>query len=153
MTIVLFVFLVASFLVLGCLLIMCLGIFEVFDLLECVHLCVFGFCPIVLSLPVSVTLTIYLVHFHELFDNNGFNLNCVCVCVCAGQSGLGKSTLMNTLFKSKVSRKSVMGTAEERIPKTIEIKSISHGKATSCFCPKTVLTHILHTHDSTVIEV
>uniref|UniRef100_A0A8B9GUI3 Septin 9a n=1 Tax=Astyanax mexicanus TaxID=7994 RepID=A0A8B9GUI3_ASTMX len=42
------------------------------------------------------------------------------------QSGLGKSTLMNTLFKSKVSRKSVMGTAEERIPKTIEIKSISH---------------------------
>lgn len=121
-------------------------------MLECVHLCVFGFCPIVLSLPVSVTLTIYLVHFHELFDNNGFNLNCVCVCVCAGQSGLGKSTLMNTLFKSKVSRKSVMGTAEERIPKTIEIKSISHGKATSCFCPKTVLTHILHTHDSTVFE-
>lgn len=54
----------------------------------------------------------------------------VCVRVFAGQSGLGKSTLMNTLFKSKVSRKSVMGTAEERIPKTIEIKSISHGKAT-----------------------
>ena len=52
---------------------------------------------------------------------------CVCVCVCLGQSGLGKSTLMNTLFKSKVSRKSVMGTGEERIPKTIEIKSISHG--------------------------
>ncbi|KAI7803087.1 Sept9a protein [Triplophysa rosa] len=42
------------------------------------------------------------------------------------QSGLGKSTLMNTLFKSKVSRKSVLGTAEEKIPKTIEIKSISH---------------------------
>ena len=53
---------------------------------------------------------------------------CVCVCVCLGQSGLGKSTLMNTLFKSKVSRKSVMGTGEERIPKTIEIKSVSHGK-------------------------
>lgn len=35
---------------------------------------------------------------------------------------------MNTLFKSKVSRKSVLGTAEEKIPKTIEIKSISHGK-------------------------
>lgn len=48
--------------------------------------------------------------------------------VCTGQSGLGKSTLMNTLFKSKVSRKSVLGTAEEKIPKTIEIKSISHGK-------------------------
>ncbi|XP_063079735.1 septin 9a isoform X2 [Engraulis encrasicolus] len=52
----------------------------------------------------------------------GFELNIMVV----GQSGLGKSTLMNTLFKSKVSRKSVMGTAEERIPKTIEIKSVSH---------------------------
>lgn len=49
--------------------------------------------------------------------------------MCVGQSGLGKSTLMNTLFKSKVSRKSFMGTAEEKIPKTIEIKSISHGKS------------------------
>lgn len=46
-----------------------------------------------------------------------------------GQSGLGKSTLMNTLFKSKVSRKSVLATAQEKIPKTIEIKSISHGRA------------------------
>uniref|UniRef100_A0AAY4B5K8 Septin-type G domain-containing protein n=1 Tax=Denticeps clupeoides TaxID=299321 RepID=A0AAY4B5K8_9TELE len=52
----------------------------------------------------------------------GFELNIMVV----GQSGLGKSTLMNTLFKSKVSRKSVLGTSEERIPKTIEIKSISH---------------------------
>ncbi|XP_056309766.1 septin 9a isoform X3 [Danio aesculapii] len=52
----------------------------------------------------------------------GFELNIMVV----GQSGLGKSTLMNTLFKSKVSRKSFMGTAEEKIPKTIEIKSISH---------------------------
>ncbi|XP_031426675.1 septin 9a isoform X2 [Clupea harengus] len=52
----------------------------------------------------------------------GFELNIMVV----GQSGLGKSTLMNTLFKSKVSRKSVMGTGEERIPKTIEIKSVSH---------------------------
>uniref|UniRef100_A0A3P9PR59 Septin 9b n=1 Tax=Poecilia reticulata TaxID=8081 RepID=A0A3P9PR59_POERE len=43
------------------------------------------------------------------------------------QSGLGKSTLMNTLFKSKVSRnKSVQSNPEERIPKTVEIKSISH---------------------------
>lgn len=48
-----------------------------------------------------------------------------------GQSGLGKSTLMNTLFKSKVSRKSVLATAQEKIPKTIEIKSISHGTALS----------------------
>uniref|UniRef100_A0A8C1HYZ3 Septin 9a n=2 Tax=Cyprinus carpio TaxID=7962 RepID=A0A8C1HYZ3_CYPCA len=52
----------------------------------------------------------------------GFELNIMVV----GQSGLGKSTLMNTLFKSKVSRKSFPGTAEEKIPKTIEIKSISH---------------------------
>jgi len=51
-----------------------------------------------------------------------------CLSICTGQSGLGKSTLMNTLFKSKVSRRSVMTTEEERIPKTIEIKSISHGK-------------------------
>ncbi|XP_040046489.2 septin-9 isoform X2 [Gasterosteus aculeatus] len=52
----------------------------------------------------------------------GFELNIMVV----GQSGLGKSTLMNTLFKSKVSRKSVLATAQEKIPKTIEIKSVSH---------------------------
>uniref|UniRef100_A0A667X601 Septin 9a n=1 Tax=Myripristis murdjan TaxID=586833 RepID=A0A667X601_9TELE len=52
----------------------------------------------------------------------GFELNIMVV----GQSGLGKSTLMNTLFKSKVSRKSVLAAAQEKIPKTIEIKSISH---------------------------
>ncbi|XP_051563322.1 neuronal-specific septin-3-like isoform X2 [Myxocyprinus asiaticus] len=52
----------------------------------------------------------------------GFEFNIMVV----GQSGLGKSTLMNTLFKSKVSRRSVMTTDEERITKTIEIKTISH---------------------------
>ncbi|XP_068177236.1 septin 9b isoform X2 [Antennarius striatus] len=52
----------------------------------------------------------------------GFEFNIMVV----GQSGLGKSTLMNTLFKSKVSRKSVQPDPEERIPKTIDIKSISH---------------------------
>ncbi|KAM4598477.1 septin 9a isoform 2-T2 [Polymixia lowei] len=52
----------------------------------------------------------------------GFELNIMVV----GQSGLGKSTLMNTLFKSKVSRKSVLATVQEKIPKTVEIKSISH---------------------------
>lgn len=40
---------------------------------------------------------------------------------------------MNTLFKSKVSRKSVQPNSEERIPKTIEIKSISHGWPTLLF--------------------
>ncbi|KAM4662584.1 septin-9 isoform 3-T3 [Discoglossus pictus] len=52
----------------------------------------------------------------------GFEFNIMVV----GQSGLGKSTLINTLFKSKVSRKSVQPSAEERIPKTIEIKSVTH---------------------------
>lgn len=52
----------------------------------------------------------------------------------AGQSGLGKSTLMNTLFKSKVSRKSVLATAQEKIPKTVEIKSISHGTTWLFLC-------------------
>ncbi|XP_007483022.1 septin-9 isoform X3 [Monodelphis domestica] len=52
----------------------------------------------------------------------GFEFNIMVV----GQSGLGKSTLINTLFKSKVSRKSVQPVSEERIPKTIEIKSITH---------------------------
>lgn len=37
--------------------------------------------------------------------------------------------MINTLFKSKISRKSVQQPAsEERIPKTIEIKSITHGE-------------------------
>ncbi|XP_053423591.1 septin-9 isoform X4 [Nycticebus coucang] len=52
----------------------------------------------------------------------GFEFNIMVV----GQSGLGKSTLINTLFKSKISRKSVQPPSEERIPKTIEIKSITH---------------------------
>ncbi|XP_005998599.1 septin-9 isoform X2 [Latimeria chalumnae] len=52
----------------------------------------------------------------------GFEFNIMVV----GPSGLGKSTLMNTLFKSKVSRKSAHPAEEERIPKTIEIKSVTH---------------------------
>ncbi|XP_069786399.1 septin-9-like isoform X3 [Narcine bancroftii] len=51
----------------------------------------------------------------------GFEFNIMVV----GQSGLGKSTLINTLFKSKVSRKSIEG-KEERIPQTVEMKSINH---------------------------
>ncbi|XP_060757119.1 neuronal-specific septin-3 isoform X3 [Neoarius graeffei] len=43
-----------------------------------------------------------------------------------GQSGLGKSTLVNTLFKSKVSRKSCTPNYEEKISKTVHLQSISH---------------------------
>lgn len=46
----------------------------------------------------------------------------------AGQSGLGKSTLVNTLFKSQVSRKASSWNREEKIPKTVEIKAIGHGE-------------------------
>lgn len=45
-----------------------------------------------------------------------------------GQSGLGKSTMVNTLFKSKVSRKSACPAYEERIPKTVQLLSVAHGK-------------------------
>lgn len=46
----------------------------------------------------------------------------------SGQSGLGKSTLVNTLFKSQVSRKASSWNREEKIPKTVEIKAIGHGE-------------------------
>ncbi|MBN3286900.1 SEPT9 protein, partial [Polyodon spathula] len=42
------------------------------------------------------------------------------------ESGLGKSTLVNTLFKSKVSRKSCNPSVEEGISKTVNLQSISH---------------------------
>lgn len=48
---------------------------------------------------------------------HGFEFNIMVV----GQSGLGKSTLVNTLFKSKVIRK----TPGAGIPKTLELKAIS----------------------------
>ncbi|XP_070778705.1 uncharacterized protein [Enoplosus armatus] len=52
----------------------------------------------------------------------GFEFNIMVV----GQSGLGKSTLVNTLFKSKVSRKSCTPGYEEKIPKTVKLHSVSH---------------------------
>ncbi|XP_041840254.1 neuronal-specific septin-3 isoform X1 [Melanotaenia boesemani] len=52
----------------------------------------------------------------------GFDFNIMVV----GHSGLGKSTLVNTLFKSQVSRKSAGWARDEKIPKTVEIKSVSH---------------------------
>ncbi|XP_056257195.1 septin-9 isoform X1 [Seriola aureovittata] len=52
----------------------------------------------------------------------GFEFNIMVV----GQSGLGKSTLVNTLFKSKVSRKSCTPSYEEKICKTVKLHSVSH---------------------------
>ncbi|NXE71352.1 SEP12 protein, partial [Calcarius ornatus] len=57
----------------------------------------------------------------------GFEFNIMVV----GQSGLGKSTMVNTLFKSKVSRKSSQPGQEERIPKTVQLQSITHSKVTT----------------------
>ncbi|XP_061079912.1 neuronal-specific septin-3-like isoform X1 [Conger conger] len=80
-------------------------------------------CPEVPSVDFSyVGIDAILEQMRRKAMKQGFELNIMVV----GQSGLGKSTLMNTLFKSKVSRRSVVSTSEERIPKTIEIKSISH---------------------------
>ena len=36
--------------------------------------------------------------------------------------------MVNTLFKSQVSRKASSWNREEKIPKTVEIKAIGHGK-------------------------
>ncbi|XP_067875571.1 neuronal-specific septin-3 isoform X3 [Heterodontus francisci] len=52
----------------------------------------------------------------------GFDFNIMVV----GQSGLGKSTLVNTLFKSQVSRKSCSRNREEKVPKTVEIRTVGH---------------------------
>ncbi|KAJ7992024.1 hypothetical protein DPEC_G00274290 [Dallia pectoralis] len=52
----------------------------------------------------------------------GFEFNIMVV----GQSGLGKSTLVNTLFKSKVSRKSCTPNYQEKISKTVKLQSVSH---------------------------
>ncbi|XP_020788903.2 septin-9-like isoform X1 [Boleophthalmus pectinirostris] len=52
----------------------------------------------------------------------GFEFNVMVV----GQSGLGKSTLVNTLFKSRVSRKSCSSLHHEKIPKTVRIHAVSH---------------------------
>lgn len=50
------------------------------------------------------------------------------LCCASGNGGLGKSTLVNTLFKSQVSRRSAGWTRDEKIPKTVEVKAVSHGE-------------------------
>ncbi|KAJ8377361.1 hypothetical protein AAFF_G00260900 [Aldrovandia affinis] len=52
----------------------------------------------------------------------GFDFNIMIV----GHSGLGKSTLVNTLFKSQVSRRSTGWSRDDKIPRTVEIKSVAH---------------------------
>ncbi|NXT18839.1 SEP12 protein, partial [Syrrhaptes paradoxus] len=52
----------------------------------------------------------------------GFEFNIMVV----GQSGLGKSTMVNTLFKSKVSPKASQPGQEERVPKTVQLQSVTH---------------------------
>lgn len=64
-------------------------------------------------------------------NKNSSKLNSeTCFVIFPGQSGLGKSTLVNTLFKSKVSRKSCTPEYEEKIPKTVKLHKISHGWST-----------------------
>lgn len=44
--------------------------------------------------------------------------------------------MVNTLFKSKVSRKASQPGQEERIPKTVQLQSVTHGKVSSMvLCP------------------
>lgn len=52
----------------------------------------------------------------------------------SGNSGLGKSTLVNTLFKSQVSRRSAGWARDEKIPKTVEVKAVSHGEYVERYC-------------------
>lgn len=64
---------------------------------------------------------------HKKLLRKGFEFNILVV----GRSGLGKSTLINTLFKAKVSRRTCTKTetsdsAIYKIPKTTEVKSVSH---------------------------
>lgn len=44
-----------------------------------------------------------------------------------GQSGLGKSTMVNTLFKSKMWKSTVQGLGTPT-PQTLKLQSVTHGE-------------------------
>jgi len=50
-----------------------------------------------------------------------------CVC-CSGQTGLGKSTLINTVFASHLIDSKGRLAADEPVRQTTEIQAVSHGK-------------------------
>ncbi|XP_077589820.1 uncharacterized protein septin12 isoform X1 [Stigmatopora nigra] len=90
------------------------------------------------SVPLVPDLQMSFIHGSDLFGyvgieavldqmrhktmKAGFEFNIMVV----GQSGLGKSTMVNTLFKSKVSRKSCTPNYEEKISQTVELQTMSH---------------------------
>jgi septin 7 len=47
---------------------------------------------------------------------------------CSGESGLGKSTLINTLFNTRLYPKKEVPPPHQERPKTVAIESISAGK-------------------------
>ncbi|KAK2572024.1 Neuronal-specific septin-3 [Acropora cervicornis] len=63
------------------------------------------------------TLNYFLCHYNNII---------IILKTHLGATGLGKSTMVNTLFKGRLSRISSTGTAAA-IPKTVEVKSVSHG--------------------------
>ncbi|KAH8023032.1 hypothetical protein HPB51_010808 [Rhipicephalus microplus] len=72
----------------------------------------------------------------------------------AGRSGLGKSTLINTLFKANISRRSCTKKGSEGtepapyiIPKTTEVKSVSHDSGIDC------LTEAGYDHHASCFEI
>ena len=73
------------------------------------------------------------------FIKRGFEFNVMVV----GESGLGKSTMINTLFRARLSRPSCTP-GQHVMPPTTEVNCVSHGKIlilTSQFELSTILCH------------
>lgn len=62
----------------------------------------------------------------------GFNANPA----CTGQTGLGKSTLINTIFASHLIDSKGRFAADEPVRQTTEIQAVSHGACTSRYCTR-----------------